>query len=169
MIKTIGLSALVFFVCGMYAAHAQEQTFFNTTSENIALDGFDVVAYFEDGRAARGSQAHAFEWQGATWYFASDAHLRKFAANAERYAPQYGGWCAMAMGSGRVVEVDLENAWTVDNDKLYFNVSESVRLRWLRGLSRNLRRADAKWPETRDKIASGAIVVVRHEWLPEHY
>ncbi len=145
------------------------ETYFTTTKDGIALDGYDPVSYFVAGAAVRGNAEYVLSWEGAEWYFDSEQHLARFAAEPLRYAPQYGGWCAMAMVSGRVVEVDFENAWTVDDGKLYFNVNASVRQRWLRGLNRNLKKANRQWPEARQKIEEGEITVFRREWLPENY
>ena len=60
-------------------------------SGDVAIRGYDPVAYFTDGKAVQGSEAYSYKWLGATWRFASDAHRRLFAASPISYAPQYGG------------------------------------------------------------------------------
>ena len=59
-----------------------------------AIEGYDPVAYFTEGRPVEGASAFSHDWMGATWYFASAENRDRFAADPERYAPQYGGYCA---------------------------------------------------------------------------
>ena len=61
---------------------------------NVAIKGYDPVAYFTEGKAMEGSEDHALKWLGANWHFASNEHKEMFAATPTAYAPQYGGHCA---------------------------------------------------------------------------
>lgn len=63
-----------------------------TDGNNVAILGYDTVAYFTEKRAVKGSEAHSHRWQGAVWHFASAGNRDLFAANPRRYAPQYGGY-----------------------------------------------------------------------------
>lgn len=78
------------------------------STENGAIDGFDPVSYFTDERAVRGSADITAEWNGAVWHFNSDAHRDLFTADPEKYAPQYGGFCALGMAHGGDVPTDPE-------------------------------------------------------------
>ena len=60
--------------------------------DGVAAKGYDVVAYFTDGKPVPGSPAHAYKWQGVTYRFASDGHRDAFKRQPEKYAPQYGGY-----------------------------------------------------------------------------
>ena len=64
----------------------------NTDSFGVAIKGYDPVAYFTEGHPVPGSEAFEYRWQDARWRFASAAHQQLFAANPERYSPQYGGY-----------------------------------------------------------------------------
>jgi hypothetical protein len=64
----------------------------NTNIFGVAIKGYDTVAYFTEGRAVEGKSEFEFTWQDAIWRFASAANRDLFAANPERYAPQYGGF-----------------------------------------------------------------------------
>ncbi len=64
----------------------------NTGPDNIAIKGFDTVAYFIMGEPVRGSETFAYEWNNAKWLFSSKEHLDLFAADPGKYAPQYGGY-----------------------------------------------------------------------------
>jgi len=63
------------------------ETFFG-----VAIKGYDTVAYHTEGRAVKGSSEFAYTWNDAKWYFANDGNKELFAADPERYAPQYGGY-----------------------------------------------------------------------------
>ncbi len=113
--------------------------------DGLAIGGYDAVAYFTQGRARRGIGAHAHDWQGVRWLFASDAHRAAFAAEPERYAPRYGGYCAYGMSQGYKAPVDPE-AWTVSDGRLYLNYNRIVRRLWLTDVPGYLSKADANWP-----------------------
>ncbi len=127
------------------AAHAVEPintTFFG----NVAIEGYDPVAYFTDGAPAKGSKQHQLEWHGATWRFATAEHLEAFRAEPENYAPQYGGYCAWAVAQGSTAGIDPD-AWRVVDGKLYLNYSKDVQQKWAQDIAGNIAAADANWPE----------------------
>jgi len=110
-----------------------------------AVKGYDVVAYFEDGEAREGSSDFETEWRGATWQFTSADHRDRFAADPERYAPQYGGYCAYGMAKGKAVDVDPQ-AWRIVDGKLYLNYSKKVQSLWEKDVPGYVAKADANWP-----------------------
>jgi len=112
----------------------------------VAIDGFDPVAYFTDGRPVEGSKAYSFEWRGATWRFASAAHRDLFAAAPEKYAPQYGGYCAWAVSNGYTADTDPE-AWSIVDGRLFLNYSLEVRAKWEQDSRGNIVKADGNWPK----------------------
>ena len=71
------------------------------TSGGLAVSGYDVVAYFNDGKPVEGRPEYATEWSGARWRFVTAANRDAFVANPTRYAPRYGGYCgAREVGRG---------------------------------------------------------------------
>ncbi len=87
--------------------------------KGLAIQGYDPVAYFTEHKAVKGKQEIAYRHEGVTYYFSSAANKNLFAANPTAYEPQYGGWCAYAMGAtGEKVEIDPETFKIVDG-KLY--------------------------------------------------
>lgn len=113
-------------------------------TDNGAIDGFDPVAYFEKGRAERGSADITLEWNGAKWRFASEKHRKMFAQDPEKYAPQYGGFCALGMAHGGDVPTD-PTAWTIHDGKLYLNMIVEVSTTWRYNPEKLIERADLKW------------------------
>ena len=77
------------------AAFAQKKVApINLSGKDVAVKGYDVVAYFNNGAATKGSNAHSADWMGATWRFASAANKQTFESDPAKYAPAYGGYCA---------------------------------------------------------------------------
>lgn len=120
-----------------------------TNWRGLALKGYDPVAYFTDGKPVEGSSDFEMKWQGATWRFASAAHRDAFAREPERYAPQYGGFCAWAVSQGKTAPIDPD-AWRIVDGKLYLNYSSSVQQTWEQDVPGNIKAADANWPKLRD-------------------
>jgi len=117
-----------------------------------AIEGYDPVAYFEEGKPVEGDSDHAYEWMGATWYFASAENRDLFAADPEKYAPQYGGYCAWAVSQGYTAKIDPQ-AWAVVDDKLYLNYSPDVQKQWQQDVPGHITKADANWPDIRAGLA----------------
>jgi YHS domain-containing protein len=117
-----------------------------------AIKGYDPVAYFTEGKPVKGKRAHSYEWMGATWYFAHADHQAAFAKEPEKYAPQYGGYCAYAVSMGTVAGIDPQ-AWAIVDGKLYLNLSPHVQQLWKQDISGHIAHADANWP----KIMQGEL------------
>ena len=118
------------------------------TEAGVALRGHDPVAYFTEGRPRRGDPALAADWGCARWLFATAANRDAFLAAPERYAPQYGGFCAWAVAQGYRAPI-VPEAWRIVDGKLYLNASRSVQRRWERDIPGFIARADAVWPGLR--------------------
>lgn len=111
----------------------------------LVLGGYDCVAYFTVGKPTRGSPQFTHDWDGGRYHFASAANRAVFAADPDRYAPQYSGNCAGNMAAGRVVAPNPEN-WVISNGKLYVFASAEGPARFGGPDGPNLiRRADANW------------------------
>lgn len=111
----------------------------------VAINGYDPVAYFEEGAPVEGSSDFEHEWNGAAWRFANAENRDRFAADPEAYAPQYGGYCAWAVSQGYTASTDPA-AWKIVDGKLYLNYSADVQKRWQSDEAGNIAKADANWP-----------------------
>lgn len=118
----------------------------NKTLLGNAIEGYDVVAYFTQGKPVKGSSDHEVEWNGATWRFASAAHRSLFAKDPAKYAPQYGGFCAFGVSRGYAVGID-PGAWKIVDGKLYLNYDRDVQAEWVKDIPGYISRADANWPK----------------------
>ncbi|MCU0868312.1 MAG: YHS domain-containing protein [Burkholderiales bacterium] len=112
--------------------------------QEFAILGYDTVAYFTDGKAVKGNPAYATEWMGAKWLFASQAHLDAFRAAPEKYAPQYGGYCAYGVSQDHLVKIQPDQFRILDG-KLYLNYDADVQKKWLVDPVGFIRLADAKF------------------------
>jgi len=133
---------LVFSLVSGIATAAQPPVFSDAAG---AIRGYDPVAYFEQKAPVRGSRQFVHKWNGATWYFSSAVNRDRFAAAPEKYAPQYGGYCAYGVAQGYAPEID-PNAWAVVDGKLYLNFSRDVQQRWSEDIPGYIRKANANWP-----------------------
>lgn len=138
------ITLLSLFIALSLAVLAEEPV--NKTLLGKAVKGYDVVAYFTQGRPVEGSGDHEVEWNGATWRFASAAHRELFAKDPRRYAPQYGGFCAFGVSRGYAVGIDPE-AWKIVDGKLYLNYNRDVQAEWVKDIPGFIAKADANWPK----------------------
>ena len=112
---------------------------------DTAINGYDTVAYFTVGKPVKGQDALATEWMGAKWKFSTQAHLDLFKANPEKYAPQYGGYCAYGVVQDNLVKVEPDQ-FTIRDGKLYLNYDADIQAKWLKDPAGFIKAADAKFP-----------------------
>jgi len=115
---------------------------------NVAIEGYDAVAYFTDHRATKGSEKYSYDWLGATWQFSSDEHRKLFEADPIAYAPQFGGLCAEGMAySEMTVNVEPE-AWQIIDGKLYITAGA----RFTEDMVAIRTKAEANWPGVKAEL-----------------
>ena len=117
----------------------------NVDQSGVAIHGYDPVAYFLSAQPVQGKAALSYQWSGGTWLFASAENRQAFIDAPERYAPQFGGFCAYAASFGQFADTDPQ-AWTVIDDKLYLNYSLDVRDEWRAHSQALIRQAEQQWP-----------------------
>lgn len=135
-------------------AHGSAQTAgvrkkeYNLEKSGLAIQGYDPVAYFTSNKAIEGKKEITALYNGVTYRFATAQNRDAFKANPARYEPQYGGWCAYAMGAkGEKVEVDPET-FKIVNGKLFlfFNKYFNNTLKsWNKDEARLHANADKNW------------------------
>jgi len=144
-------------------------TAYSVDGDGVAIGGYDPVAYHSEHKAVAGDPTITADWSGAKWRFASDASRQAFLADPERYAPVFGGWCAMGMSAGQVVESDPVNAWSLYEGRLYLNVNADVAERWRRSAGRLVPRAEGHWPDSESAILDGKAEIVWQSDVPGWY
>lgn len=134
-------SAALIAVAALVPARAADEVF--VTAEG-AIRGYDAVAYHTRSRAVPGLATITHTWNGATWRFASEEHRALFAADPERYAPRYGGYCAYGTSRGYKVSTDPQ-AFAIVDGRLYLNYNPSVQATWNQDRRGYIRKADEQW------------------------
>lgn len=146
--------ALLIQLAQLSAQTASRQQAFNLSGKHIAIEGYDPVAYFAQGKAVKGKAALAATKDGITYFFSSAQNKEAFLAQPAKYEPQYGGWCAYAMGAtGEKVPVDPET-FKIVNGKLYlfYNKFLNNTLKSWNKDEKNLNaKADGNWAKIFNK------------------
>ena len=113
-----------------------------------AIKGYDAVAFFVQGRPVAGTNSFSYSWKGAEWLFSSKDNLDSFSNDPEKYAPQYGGYCAYGTANGHKAPTETDT-WTIVDNKLYFNYSSKVKEMWMKNQKALIEKADKNWPSVR--------------------
>lgn len=122
----------------------EKKGFFRYKPSGVAIRGFDTVAYFTESKPVKGTEDHAFDWMGAKWYFSSEKNKELFTANPEKYAPQYGGYCAYGVATDSLVKIEGDQ-WTIVDDKLYLNYDANLQEMWLKDIAGYINTANSKF------------------------
>jgi YHS domain-containing protein len=130
-------------LCFSLPIFAQKAVVF--TNEAGAISGYDPVAYFKEGKPVKGNPKFSYTWKDATWHFANQENQAAFQANPEKFAPQFGGYCAYGMSEGHKAPTNPQ-AWTIVDDKLYLNYNPDVKTLWNKKQSENIKAANKNWP-----------------------
>lgn len=142
----IGLSTL-FTSTAVRAAEPPINTltggFFGGRSDTAIL-GYDPVAYFTVGKPVKGSDSFMLVWMGSKWKFSSQANLDLFKVSPEKYAPQYGGYCAYGVAVDNLVSIEPDKFRIVDG-KLYLNYDADVQAKWIKDPLGYIKTADSKF------------------------
>jgi hypothetical protein len=142
LLAAIGLAAAV---PGSMPAFAKPAPEISVEADRLAARGYDVTAYFLQGRPVRGSALHQLSHKGATWRFASADSLARFKADPAAFEPQFGGYCAWAVSQGYVAPGDA-NQWKIVDGKLYLNFNAQAKQLWEADQAEAIKRGDANWP-----------------------
>lgn len=115
-----------------------------------AINGYDAVAYFKENKPVKGDAKITYTWKGAVWQFSSNANREAFQKNPEKYAPQYGGYCAFGLAGGYKASTQAD-AWSIIGGKLYLNYNTEVQKSWSEKKDELIKKADKNWPEVKKK------------------
>ncbi len=111
---------------------------------NEAVNGYDPVAYFTEGKAVPGLEAFSGHWGNAEWKFSSEENAALFLEDPEKYAPQFGGFCAFAISKGFTANSD-PGAFEIVDGKLYLFADGGVKSDWNANQEENIRICEANW------------------------
>lgn len=124
---------------------AEKDPIYTGLFNNLAVSGYDTVAYFTEGRPVKGDRRFSTQYQGAEWRFSSQRNLELFLGDPDAYAPQYGGYCAYAVSQGETASAEPD-LWTIHEGKLYLNFNRRINTTWRENREDFIKQADQAWP-----------------------
>ena len=136
--KLFNLIILVFLSSVVFA---QKEVY---TKSNVAIDGYDPVAYFKDSKPVKGLKDYSYVWNGAMWNFSNSRNLDEFKSNPVAFAPQYGGYCAYGVADGHKAPTSPD-AWTIVDGKLFLNYNKEVKVLWQKDQPGYIKQANENW------------------------
>jgi YHS domain-containing protein len=145
MFRRLALAAFALAALASPGAFAKEPVY-TARFSNAAVEGYDAVAYFSEGKPVKGEKTFSTEYNGAEWLFASAENLAAFKAEPAKYAPQYGGYCAWAVSQNYTARGNPNN-WSIVEGKLYLNYNDEVQKRWEQDVPGHIAAADKNWPD----------------------
>jgi YHS domain-containing protein len=143
-------SVLAFMPHAAWAYDESSTSAFNVDAKGVAIKGYDVMAYFTAATPTLGKPEFTSTYKGATYLFSSAANRDAFKQNPARYAPQFGGFCAMGVTLDKKLDGD-PTAWRVVDGNLYLNVNKDIQKKWLEDVPGNLVKATKSWTVIKDK------------------
>ena len=141
------LIIIVFFLFTCVLSHGQKAEIYSPGG--VAIKGYDPVAFFSQAKPVMGTKVFSYRWKDATWLFSSEENRAAFEATPEKFAPQYGGYCAYGTAEGHKAPTEA-NTWTIVNDRLYFNYNTNVKKMWMKNQVNFINKADMNWPKIKN-------------------
>ena len=128
----------------------QSKAAVNVDAKGVAMRGYDPVSYFSQGGPSKGDARFTAALEGATYWFANASNRDTFKSSPAKYAPVFGGFCAMGVAMEKKLDGD-PLLWRVEDGKLYLNVQKAVQTRFLEDIKGNVAKANANWPTIKTK------------------
>ena len=125
----------------------------NADANDLAIKGYDPVAYFTMNKPVEGDINFTATHKGAIYRFSSESNRDKFRANPDKFAPQYGGYCAFGVTMEKKFDTD-PTAWKIVDNKLYLNLNKSVQNRWVQNTHGNIDKSDDVWGDIKGKTVA---------------
>lgn len=116
-----------------------------TDRKGVALEGYDPVAYFMDGKPAKGDPAIEATYNGALYHFVSQQHREIFERSPAQYVPAYGGFCGYAASVGKVRPAN-PLIWSIVDGRLIVQHTKGADELWRKDVPGNKVKADRYWP-----------------------
>ena len=120
----------------------------------VAMEGFDPVGYFTEGKAMKGDAQFTAEYQGATFQFASAEHRDLFLATPEKYIPAFGGYCTQTLAAGALTPASPVN-WTIHGDRLFLTRSPGANEAFQSSRRETLKAGERYWAEAQEAFLLG--------------
>ena len=140
IIKSVAVAATLLLSSFSFASNIDV----NGGENDLAIHGYDPVAYFTQHKPVKGSHHYTVAHNSVIYQFSSESNRDAFRGNPEKFAPQFGGFCAMGVALNKKLDID-PMAWRVVDGKLYLNLNKAVQKKWLSDVDGNLETANRTW------------------------
>lgn len=139
-------AALLFLSLALHAQDGRNVSVYNLSSGGLGLEGHDPVAVFPEGGGAakKGDTSLSLVHEGVVYNFSSEANMKLFLTDPNKYEPTYGGWCAYAMASGSRVDIK-PSIFTINGRRAHYFVSNRAKSNFDKDMNSYELRADAAW------------------------
>jgi len=135
---------ILYFLFSSFGIAQAKPSFYQ--EEGIALGGYDVVAYFTEGKSRLGEDSIQATYEGLKWFFSSTSHQKLFLQNPTLNLPQYGGYCAYGLAHYRGRYKISGEMWEIIDGKLYlFHPAPQVYLKWRANRENLIKKGDKRW------------------------
>ena len=145
-LRTGAAIATIATLASISTAHAADEFFLANPEKDIAISGYDAVAYHTVGAPTKGSAEFKYEHDRVTWKISSADNLAAFKAAPAKYKPACGGWCAVGTSKGKKVPTQAHLFKIVDG-QLYLNSSDGAQNLFLQETTARISDANTNWPE----------------------
>lgn len=116
-----------------------------TDKQGVALEGYDAISYFTDGKPMKGDPKIEATYNGALYHFVSQEHRETFEKSPSTYAPAYGGFCGYAASVGKVRPAN-PLVWSIVDGQLIVQHTKGADELWQKDVAGNKVKADKYWP-----------------------
>ena len=127
------------------AVQSGSTTKVNVDSQGVIVNGYDVVAYFKQGKPVKGNPAFESTYQGATYLFASSVDKADFDKDPAKYAPRYGAFCSYGVTMGVLADLEGPDAFAVYKGRLYLCGNQGALKEFKTNIDNNIEKADLNW------------------------
>jgi YHS domain-containing protein len=127
------------------AATGSSTTKVNVDSQGVIVNGYDVVAYFKQGKPVKGNPAFESTYQGATYLFASSVDKADFDKDPAKFAPRYGAFCSYGVTMGVLADIEGPDAFAVYKGRLYLCGNQGALKEFKTDIDSNIVKADTNW------------------------
>ncbi|MGH1403294.1 MAG: YHS domain-containing (seleno)protein [Alphaproteobacteria bacterium] len=142
---------LPFFAFAMFIIPSLAQA--EVVHSTVGVQGYDLTSYHTGSKPLPGNGNHVVMHEGVNYLFANDANRQAFEKNPTKYLPAYGGYCAYGVSVGKKFIGD-PNVWEIVDGQLYLNLDNKIKGIWSKDISGNISKANANWPEIKNKAPS---------------
>lgn len=142
LVKSVAIASTLAVSTMSFAADIDQ----SADANDVAIKGYDTVAYFTEGKPVQGSSDFTATYKNAIYQFASAENRDLFKADKAKYAPAYGGYCAFGVAFERKFDTD-PTAWKIVDNKLYLNLNKDVQSKWLKDVPGYIVESEGNWPE----------------------